>query len=115
MRRRKFITLLSGMAAAWSLGARAQQAGKLPTIGFLGMSSVSGWGPWNAAFVQRLRDPDCGDSFRRLVELRPVGVRCDHRHTADRENCGSEGRAVFASGSLFPPAIGLFGRERPET
>jgi putative ABC transport system substrate-binding protein len=56
MRRREFITLLGGAVAAWPRATRAQQAGKLPTIGFLGASTPSAWRHWVAAFVQRLHE-----------------------------------------------------------
>src|SRR6516164_5291334 len=55
MRRREFITLLGG-AAVWPLAARAQQPGKLPTIGFLGASTAPAMSQWIAAFVQRLHE-----------------------------------------------------------
>ena len=53
--RRKFLATL-GAAAAWPLAARAQQAAKLPTIGFLGQNTRSFASEYVAAFVQRLRE-----------------------------------------------------------
>jgi putative tryptophan/tyrosine transport system substrate-binding protein len=56
IRRREFISTLGGAAAAWPLAARAQQVGKLPTIGYLGSGTPSTHGQWAVAFVQRLRE-----------------------------------------------------------
>jgi putative tryptophan/tyrosine transport system substrate-binding protein len=54
MRRREFITLIGVTAVTWSV-ARAQQPGKMPTIGFLG-AGAEGWRPWTDAFLKRLRE-----------------------------------------------------------
>jgi putative ABC transport system substrate-binding protein len=55
VRRRDFISLL-GSVATWPIAARAQQAGKLPTIGFLSGGSTASQGTWAAAFARRLRE-----------------------------------------------------------
>jgi putative tryptophan/tyrosine transport system substrate-binding protein len=53
MKRRDFIALV-GAAVAWPLAARAEETGKLATIGVLGPDAPS-WSAWTAAFAERLR------------------------------------------------------------
>ena len=69
MRRREFISLLGG-AAAWPLAARAQQSGKLLTIGFLGSTMPSVEGQRLAAFVQRLRELGWMEGRNVAIEVR---------------------------------------------
>jgi putative ABC transport system substrate-binding protein len=69
VKRREFITLLCG-AAAWPLVARAQQAAKLPIIGFLGAATPSTTTPWIAAFVQRLREFGWVEGRNIVIEYR---------------------------------------------
>jgi putative tryptophan/tyrosine transport system substrate-binding protein len=69
MRRRDFISLLGG-AAVWPLAARAQQAGKLPIIGYLGANTPSTESQRIAAFVQRLRELGWIDGHSIAIEYR---------------------------------------------
>jgi putative ABC transport system substrate-binding protein len=75
LRRREFITLLGG-AIAWPLAARAQQqAGKVPRIGFLSLTSPSDRPPLLDAFRQRLRE---------LGWVEGQNIVIDYRYAQDR-------------------------------
>jgi putative ABC transport system substrate-binding protein len=79
LRRRDFITLVGG-AAAWPLAARAQQPGKLPTIGVLGSTTPAAWSTWTAPFVQRLRELGWIEGRTVAIEYR-WGEGRDERYT----------------------------------
>jgi putative ABC transport system substrate-binding protein len=76
MKRREFITLLGGAAAAWPVAASGQQ-GKLPTVGYLGPATSSAWGPWTAAFVRRLRELGWTEGRSIAIEYRWAEGRTD--------------------------------------
>jgi putative ABC transport system substrate-binding protein len=85
VRRREFITLLGGAAAAWPITARAQQPAKLPSVGYLGSATPATQGQWAAAFVQRLRELG--------IEGRTIAV--EYRWAEGRDQRAAEIAAEF--------------------
>jgi len=69
MRRREFITLIGGAAAAWPLGARAQQS-TVPVIGFLSSLSHSDLGLVIPGFHQGLNETGFVEGRTVAIEYR---------------------------------------------
>jgi len=78
MRRREFITLLGGVAAAWPLAARAQQPANLPTIGYMGPNTPSVDSYRLPAFVQRLGELGWIEGRTVTIEYRWAEGRSEH-------------------------------------
>jgi putative ABC transport system substrate-binding protein len=71
LRRREFIALFGGAAVAWPLAARAQQAAKVPSIGYLSPGSAS-LGPLDRhhAFQRGLRELGYVEGQNIVIEYR---------------------------------------------
>jgi putative ABC transport system substrate-binding protein len=72
--RRQFISALGGAAVTWPCMASAQQARKLPTVGFFGADAAV-WSPWTAAFVKRLGELGWIENRTVAIEYRWNGGR----------------------------------------
>jgi len=103
MKRREFISLLGGATAAWPLTARAQQAGKLPTIGFLG-TDASFWRPWTAAFTHRLHELGWTEGDSVTIEYRWDDGRAERDAEVAAEFVRNKVDVIVASGSAAPAA-----------
>src|SRR5262245_32519846 len=104
MRRREFITLLGGTAAAWPLTARAQQpAGKLSTIGYFGATTRSVDSQRLPAFVERLRELGWTEGRTMAIEYRWAEGRNDRLAEIAAEFVRLKVDVIVTSGT--PPTV----------
>ena len=99
MKRREFITLLGGAAAAWPIAARAQHAGKLPTIGLLVSSTPADESQRIGAFTQRLHQLGWIDGRTITIELRSAEGRPERAHEIAAEFVRRKVDLIVTSGT----------------
>src|SRR5262249_38764141 len=102
VKRREFITLLGGAAAAWPLVAGAQPAERMRSIGLLGTASASTWTPWTAAFLQRLRELGWIEGRTVAIEYRWAEGRTERFAEIAAEFVRLKVDVILTSGAAVP-------------
>jgi len=101
IRRREFITLLAGGAAAWPLAARAQQPA-MPVVGFLVSGSAEGYADTVTAIRQSLSKMGYVEGHNVAIEYRFANEQYDRLPTLAADLVLQRVAVIFATGSVLP-------------
>jgi putative tryptophan/tyrosine transport system substrate-binding protein len=101
MRRREFITLVGGAAAAWPMLVRAQQA-SLPVIGFLHSATASAYARMTAALRKSLNDAGYIEGQNVAIEYRWAEGQFDRLPNMAADLVRHQVSVIFAGGGLDP-------------